>query len=159
MPSPRPRKNKKDKPNSKQQTPPAANNPSGKFQIAVAVPSLSGLDEKTADRILSEVKQNIYNSINDSELQGALDAWLKKNQSASKIEERDYHLLKSVITEYLDSYLLIGYNTIGDRILIQHAASAKDQDAIVEFLKNVFLSHQQQTQMKFLDEDDLDSET
>ena len=153
MPSPRPRKNKKDKSPPKQQTPPAANN---KFQIAVAVPSLSGLDEKTADKILSEVKQNIYNSINDTELQGALDAWFKKHQTESKIEERDYQLLKSVVTEYLDSYLLMGYNTQGERILIQHATSAKDQDAIVEFLKNVFMSHQQQ--LKFLDEEDLDGE-
>lgn len=152
---PLPKKNKKDKSEPKKpttkkpQTPPSA---SGKLQIAVAVPSLSGVDEATAKQILSEVKDNIYNSINDAELQRALDKWFKDNQSESKIQERDYLLLKSVITEYLDSYILLGYNTNGERILIQHAPAAKDQDAILEFLKNIFIQHQ--NQYKFLEEDD-----
>lgn len=152
---PLPKKNKKEKvepkkTNSKKTPPPPAS--PGKLQIAVAVPSLSGVDEDTAKQILSEVRANIYNSINDAELQRALDKWFKDNQSDNKIQERDYHLLKSVITEYLDSYILLGYNTKGERILIQHVPVAKDQDAIMEFLKHIFV--QQQNQYRFLDEEE-----
>lgn len=119
-----------------------------RLQISVAMPTLSALDEKMSDQVISEVKTNIFNSINDAELQKALDRWIKDNHTESKILNRDYHLLKSVITEYLDSYVLFGYNTEGERIIIQHAESARDRDAAMEFLKTIFI---QQQQSNFLD--------
>ena len=119
-----------------------------KLQISVSVPSLSALDEETAARLLSEVKMSISNSINDAELQKVLDKWVSENQNDTHIAQRDYHLLKSVITEYLDSYILFGYNTDGERIIIQHANTARDRDAVMEFLKTIFI---QQQQTNFLD--------
>jgi hypothetical protein len=111
---------------------------------------LSGLDPDVAAQLISEVKTNIFNSINDAELQKALDKWIKENHSDTKIVERDYHVLKSVITEYLDSYFLFGYNTAGERIIVQHANTARDRDAVMEFLKTIFI---QQQQNNFLDID------
>jgi len=132
-----------------------------KLQISVAVPSLSGMDASVASQIISEIKNNIFNSINDAELKSALDKWMKENHNDVQIAERDYMLLKSVITEYLDSYILFGYNTKGERIIVQHANSARDRDAVMEFLKTIFM---QQQQTNFLDledsydEDDEDDE-
>jgi hypothetical protein len=139
----------KKKPTKDKTTEPVKNTDS-RLQISVAVPALSGLDPDVAAQLISEVKTNIFNSINDAELQKALDKWIKENHSDTKIVERDYHVLKSVITEYLDSYFLFGYNTAGERIIVQHANTARDRDAVMEFLKTIFI---QQQQNNFLDID------
>jgi hypothetical protein len=145
MPGPRKKPQKTDPPPENSSKKKSA---SKRLQISVAMPTLSALDEKMSDQVISEVKTNIFNSINDAELQRALDKWIKDNHTESKIHHRDYHLLKSVITEYLDSYVLFGYNTEGERIIIQHAESARDRDAVMEFLKTIFI---QQQQSNFLD--------
>ena len=80
-----------------------------------------------------------------------MDKWIKDHHTESKIVERDYNILKSIITEYLDSYICIGYSSEGARYIIQHTKSARDRDAIMEFLKTVFI---QQQQSNFLDSDD-----
>ena len=131
------------------------NSPQNKMHISFAMPSLSSLNPETVAMIESEIRTNIFNSINDSELKNALDKWSKENNTELRIEERDYLLLKSVITEYLDSYVLFGYNTQGQRILIQHAELPKDRDALSEFQKNIFMQQQQSNFMDF-DEDDED---
>lgn len=123
-------------------------NTKGRLQISVAVPSLSGLDSESTAAVINEIRNNIFNSMNDAELQRSLDKWIKENHSDNQTIERDYLLLKSVVTEYLDSYMLFGYNTQGERIIIQHANNPKDRDAIAEFLKTIFL---QQQQSNFLD--------
>jgi hypothetical protein len=125
----------------------------GRLQISVAVPALSGLDPDSTAKIIEEVKNNIFNSINDAELQRALDKWTKENRTEQVIVERDFMVLKSVITEYLDSYILFGYNPAGERVIVQHANTPKDRDAVMEFLKTIFI---QQQQNNFLDDTDLD---
>jgi hypothetical protein len=127
-----------------------------RLHISVAVPSLSGIDAAATAAVLEEVRNNIFKSINDAELQKSLDTWVKENQTQHNIQERDYLLLKSVITEYLDSYILFGYDTTGERIIVQHANNSRDRDAIMEFLKTIFI---QQQQNNFLDlESDIDEE-
>jgi hypothetical protein len=142
------------KPSPKDNTdknPQPENNKKGRLHISVAVPSLSGMDPTATAAVLEEVRNNIFNSINDAELQKSLDVWVKENQTQNNIQERDYLLLKSVITEYLDSYILFGYDTKGERIIVQHANNSRDRDAIMEFLKTIFL---QQQQTNFLDLED-----
>lgn len=136
MPTPK-KKKETSKDNSKKET------PKDKLQISVAVPSLSSLDPGLSAQVVSEVRNNIFNSINDAELQRALDKWVQDNHSEAKIVQRDYNILKSIITEYLDSYICIGYSSSGERYIIQHAVSPRDRDAMMEFLKNVFLQQQQ----------------
>jgi predicted small metal-binding protein len=148
MPAP---KKKKDPDSAKE----SKRDNKGKLQISVAMPSLSSLDPGLSAQVVSEVRSNIYNSINDAELQKALDVWIKDHHSESKIVQRDYNILKSIITEYLDSYMCIGYSSTGERYILHHAKSARDQDAIMEFLKSVFI---QQQQSNFLDSNDLDDE-
>lgn len=146
-----PRKKPTPKVNSKGSQDQTAKPEKNRLHISVAVPSLSGMDATATAAVLEEVRNNIFNSINDAELQKSLDTWVKENHSENNIEERDYLLLKSVITEYLDSYILFGYDTKGERIIVQHATNARDRDAIVEFLKTIFV---QQQQTNFLDLED-----
>jgi hypothetical protein len=118
------------------------------------IPSLSS--EKTStqkvgmskDEILA-LNEKVFAAINNLELQKSLDKWLRDNSQNNMIAKRDLSLLKGVITEYLDSFLVFGYNTEGDRVIIQNFKTAKDRDAIMEFLKTIFLKQQHEN---FLDE-------
>jgi hypothetical protein len=118
------------------------------------IPSLSS--EKTStqkvgmskDEILA-LNEKVFAAINNLELQKSLDKWLRDNSQNNMITKRDLSLLKGVITEYLDSFLVFGYNTEGDRVIIQNFKTAKDRDAIMEFLKTIFLKQQHEN---FLDE-------
>jgi hypothetical protein len=118
------------------------------------IPSLSS--EKTSTQKVGMSKEEmlalnekVFTAINNLELQKSLDKWLRDNSQNNMIAKRDLSLLKGVITEYLDSFLVFGYNTEGDRVIIQNFKTAKDRDAIMEFLKTIFLKQQHEN---FLDE-------
>lgn len=110
------------------------------------VPSLSS--NKQDQDIPKKIKETVSEAVNDIELQRALDKWIKDNHQDNKIVARDLTLLKSIITEYMDAYILLGYNLEGQRVVIQNYNSAKDKDAVMEFFKNIFI---QQQQNNFLD--------
>jgi hypothetical protein len=114
------------------------------------VPSLSAsLQTHKNPKSLDEIKNNLFNAINNAELQKGLDKWSKESEFETKIAIRDLTVLRNVITEYLDTFMLFGYNTDGERVVVQHYKSPKDKDAILEFLKTIFI--QQQQQNNFLD--------
>jgi len=102
--------------------------------------ALSSINDETA---MEEVANKIFGEINKKELEKSLDRWLKENSTKNAIAMRDLGLLKSIITEYLDTFILFGYNIEGERIILQHYTSAKDRDAIMEFLKTIFIKQQQ----------------
>lgn len=111
------------------------------------MPSLSGESQKKLTPV-ENTKELTLDNIHNVELEKALNKWLKDNVQENKIISRDLTLLKSIISEYLDSYLLLGYSMEGQRIVIQSFNTAKDKDALMEFLKNIFI---QQQQNNFLD--------
>lgn len=116
-----------------------------------SIPSLSSvnlLKDDNTERSLNDVREMAFSSINNMELQRALDNWLKKNIKDNKVIVRDLAILKDVITEYLDAYILFGYNLQGERIIVQHFKNSKDRDAVMEFLKIIFLKQQHEN---FLD--------
>jgi hypothetical protein len=47
------------------------------------------------------------------------------------------------VEEYLSSFLLLGYTMDGERVILQGYESPKDKDAVMEFLKNVFIQQHQ----------------
>ena len=120
------------------------------IRVSMSVPSLSSLNKDDQKNLLEEIKANIHNSIHNSELLTAIDKWQKSYDAPTRVYSRDYNLLKSQVSEYLDSFLLLGYDSEGQRIIIQHYHTQRDRDAVIEFLKNVFLLQQQQN---FLDAD------
>lgn len=126
------------------------NKKSKKDEEKYNLPSLSSHPQKNLIP-LDEAKEIVFETINNAELQKSLDKWLKDNHFENKIISRDLTLLKSIITEYLDSFLLIGYSLEGHRVVIQSCSSSKDKDALGEFLKNIFI---QQQQNNFLDLED-----
>ena len=128
--------------------------PKRKSKADTLSPSLSACNtslEEGRSLSLDEVRDKVFASLNNAELEKALGIWLKDNQLENKITARDLGILKNIITEYMDAYLLFGYNSSGDRIILQHFKNAKDRDAIMEFLKAIFLKQQHEN---FLDADD-----
>jgi hypothetical protein len=122
------------------------NNPSLSSQnIIKEEKSSSVLDDKK----IEELQKKVFDAINNIELQKSLDKWFKENESNNAISKRDFNLLKNSISEYMDCYLLFGYNTNGDRVIIQKFNKPRDRDAIMEFLKTIFLKQQHEN---FLDE-------
>lgn len=102
--------------------------------------SLSGNNDKL---VMKEMAEKIFSEINNKELEKSLDRWLKENSNRNVIALRDLDLLKSIITEYLDTFIVFGYNVDGERIILQHYTTARDRDAIMEFLKTIFIKQQQ----------------
>jgi hypothetical protein len=94
------------------------------------------------------VAKKIFDEVNNKELQKSLDKWLKEHQSQNAIAMRDLGLLKAIVSEYLDCFIVFGYTLEGERVILQNYQKARDRDAIMEFLKTIFIKQQQEN---FLD--------
>ena len=86
--------------------------------------------------------ESLFEKLNQVELQKALDKWLKGKELDSNTTKRDLNCLSTNIAEYLESYMLFGYDLHGQRVLMYSLKSPKDTDAIIEFLKKLFIRQQ-----------------
>jgi hypothetical protein len=116
--------------------------------------SLSSQDIKQENKMSKEevetLNEKVFTAVNNLELQKSLDRWLRENSNQNQIIKRDISILKNTINEYLDTFLVFGYTMEGERIILQHFNTSKDRDAIVEFLKTIFLKQQHEN---FLDDE------
>lgn len=81
----------------------------------------------------------------------------KKTSPQKKEGQEDYKILYMNISEFLESFITIGYTFDGQRVLIQHYPSPRDRDAMMEFLKNVFISNNSKD-VTFFDKEDTENE-
>jgi predicted XRE-type DNA-binding protein len=93
---------------------------------------------------LENIEEKILTAINNQELQKGIERWIRNNGEKQKELNRDLGILSSIISEYLDSYILFGYNLEGERVIIQSQSNPKDRDALMEFLKIVFIKNHHQ---------------
>lgn len=118
------------------------------------IPSLSSVEalpyniETSKKDSKEEVMKKVFDAISDLELQKSIDKWLKDNKKEEIITNRDLGILKGIMTEYLDAFLMVGYTPKGERVILQNFKSARDRDAIMEFFKTVFIKQQHEN---FLD--------
>jgi hypothetical protein len=101
-----------------------------------------------SDDSYPDIQKKVQDAISNLELQKSIERWLKENKKENAIVIRDLNILKGIISEYLDAFLIFGYNMNGERVIIQNFKNARDRDAIMEFLKTVFIKQQQEN---FLD--------
>jgi len=120
------------------------NNPSLSSQKLQNAPSGAMTKEE-----IKTLNEKVFSAVNNLELQKSIDRWLKENAQNNQIIKRDIALLKGMVSEYMDCFLMFGYNTEGERIIIQNFKNARDRDAIMEFLKTIFFKQQHEN---FLDE-------
>ena len=111
--------------------------------------SLSSENLSNKEDDLKELQQKVFDAVNNLELQKSLDRWLRQESQTTQIVKRDFSLLKDHIAEYLDSFLVLGYTMEGERVVMQAFKCSKDRDAMVEFLKTIFIKQQNEN---FLDD-------
>ena len=112
----KPRKKRESKPTSKQELP-------------VATPQAT---TTRAVPLTPEENELFLKHINN---------FLKKKEPQHKETLNDYKILQSNIGEFLESYIAFGYTFTGQRVVIQHYPTPKDKDALLEFLKNIFVAN------------------
>jgi hypothetical protein len=91
---------------------------------------------------MEEIEDKVFNEINFIELEKSLSSWDKQFKYKEKITKRDMNILKNNISEYMSSFLVFGYDMNDDRIIIQKFETPRDRDAIMEFLKTIFIKQQ-----------------
>jgi len=91
---------------------------------------------------------------NNEELQRSIDNWIANNKQKRQENIRDLSMLKSVVEEYLDGFILFGYTISGERIVVTSYPTPKDKDAVLEFLRFVFFHQMNQRQDDDSDESD-----
>lgn len=118
------------------------------IQSLSSVESIPNKIEVNSDDSYPDIQKKVQDAISNLELQKSIERWLKENKKENAIVIRDLNILKGIISEYLDAFLIFGYNMNGERVIIQNFKNARDRDAIMEFLKTVFIKQQQEN---FLD--------
>ena len=85
------------------------------------------LTEKTEKRLTNK-------SISNTSSNETLQKIYKKLNT-----EESVNIVKTILTEYFNNYMLIGYDIAGDRVVIHHAKNNKDEDAVIELLRYVLM--------------------
>jgi len=70
-----------------------------------------------------------------------INRFLEKKDTAKKENITDFNALSFAIGEFLESFIAFGYTYDGRRVLIQQSITPRDKDAMLEFLKNVFVAN------------------
>ena len=104
--------------------------------------SCGNIQENSNICTFESIEQKIAHEINNDELQKCLTEWNKNLKFKQKINKRDLNILKETVSEYLSTFLLFGYNLDDDRIIIQKFENSRDRDAMMEFLKTIFIKQQ-----------------
>jgi hypothetical protein len=91
---------------------------------------------------IDDIEKKIFDEINNVELQKSLFRWEKELKHKQQVTRRDFTVLKNSIEEYMNTFILFGYNIDDERVIIQKFENARDRDAIMEFLKNIFIKQQ-----------------
>jgi hypothetical protein len=117
--------------------------------VSLSSENLTQKKNSSKEDDLKELQQKVFDAVNNLELQKSLDRWLRQESHNTQVVKRDFSMLKDHIAEYLDSFLVLGYTMEGDRVVIQAFKTSKDRDAMVEFLKTIFIKQQNEN---FLDE-------
>jgi hypothetical protein len=87
----------------------------------------------------NNIEERLYETLNAIELKKSMDKWLKSPEGKNSVMMRDLTILRGVNEEYLNSFIVLGYTLDDERVIIQSYRNPKDKDALMEFLKNVFI--------------------
>jgi hypothetical protein len=108
-----------------------------KTKIESTTSTLSSTNEDT----INNIERKLYDTLNAVELKKSMDRWLKTTEGRQATILRDLGILKGINEEYLDSFLVLGYTLEGERVIMQSYKNPKEKDALMEFLKVVFLQN------------------
>jgi hypothetical protein len=104
--------------------------------------------------------ENIYPdspSLTQEELDDLAEELEYTNNSASlnKVRQRNFEVLNTILSEYLDSYIVIGYTAENDEVVATKIINSRDARAIASLLDDVVINNMGPTDSS-LHDDDLD---
>ncbi len=91
---------------------------------------------------MSEDSHNLHDD-DDDELREIIERALKENVRDRKVFKRKKELayrLSNIISEYMDSYILLGYDFNGNHLDIKAASTPQKAEALNSFLLKYFAS-------------------
>jgi hypothetical protein len=105
--------------------------------------NINSLSASNQIEITETLEQKLYDTLNTAELKKSMDKWLRTVEGKNATIFRDLSILKGINEEYLSSFITLGYTMEGERVVLQSYSCPKDKDALMEFLKNVFIQNHQ----------------
>jgi hypothetical protein len=105
--------------------------------------NVNNLSSSSQIEITKNLEQKLYDTLNAVELKKSMDKWLRTAEGKNATIFRDLSILKGINEEYLSSFITLGYTMEGERVVLQSYSCPKDKDALMEFLKNVFMQNHQ----------------
>ena len=105
--------------------------------------NVNDLSASSQIEITQNLEQKLYDTLNAVELKKSMDKWLRTAEGKNATIFRDLSILKGINEEYLSSFITLGYTMEGERVVLQSYSCPKDKDALMEFLKNVFMQNHQ----------------
>lgn len=104
-----------------------------------AAPRKKVLTKKQIESAKSvEVSTNIQKQINDVIEQAFARFYLSSRDKQNKMSDLQH--LDAIVAEYLQSFMILGYDINGERICITHAATPAARDSLIEHLRSTFLN-------------------
>jgi hypothetical protein len=94
-------------------------------------------------QMTESLEEKLYDTLNTAELKKSMDKWLRTVEGKNATIFRDLSILKGINEEYLSSFITLGYTMDGERVILQSYSCPKDKDALMEFLKVVFIQNHQ----------------
>ena len=105
--------------------------------------NVNDLSASSQIELTQNLEQKLYDTLNAVELKKSMDKWLRTAEGKNATIFRDLSILKGINEEYLSSFITLGYTMEGERVVLQSYSCPKDKDALMEFLKNVFMQNHQ----------------
>ena len=88
-------------------------------------------------------KLNKQDDLVNRQIEDAIMQAFTRFQAADTVKQaklKDLYQLDTVVTEYLQSFMILGYDINGEKVFITHAENMSARDALVEHLRTTFLS-------------------
>jgi hypothetical protein len=61
------------------------------------------------------------------------------NATLKQYKVKDLEHLDTVVSEFLGSFMILGYDINGEKVLIMHATNPHDRDALIEHMRTTLL--------------------
>lgn len=123
----------------------STNKKSKKKVVLDATTGINSLSASNQIQITEDLERKLYDTLNAAELKKSMDKWLRTAEGKNATIFRDLSILKSINEEYLNSFITLGYTMDGERVILQSYSCPKDKDALMEFLKVIFIQNHQQS--------------
>jgi hypothetical protein len=107
-------------------------------------PSRKKIGPKTPSSSLSAIdtKEVLLQQDQQLELEEVIKQAFIRFSDAAQLKQykvKDLEHIDAIVTEFLKSFMILGYDLNGEKVFIMHATNPHDRDALVEHLRTTLL--------------------